>query len=505
MYGGTTSQYSDTKTDYLSGYAPAPSSNLAVGEPASETSTELGGGRQFVIRARGLPWSVTDDEIAEFFEPEIVLRTREQIHRVETNGRFSGEIYLELYTREEEVAAIAKNKNTIGKRYVEVYPAKIEELKRVLEHVGEAKKENILKLRGLPFHVRREEIQDFLQGCELKGAGDGIHFVPDKMGRGTCNGEAFVEMADDSSMEKALAKNKQNIGSRWIEVFRSTKSEMESIIYPDEPLDSYPAMYSHDIDLYGQPPMYGMRGRPPPPHMYPGGPGPYGPPPHGYGPPPGPGFKVKMQGLPYESTRHDIVQFFHPAEVLFLEFVRDNNGRITDCVVEFGNERDHQLALSRHKQNLGRRYVEVYNYEDDEWYPPPPPPPFGGPRPFYPPPIAEFRVQLRGTPFDVTNAEIYSFFGSLKVTGVEMCRDKGGKVQDVFVSLASPKDLEGAIKLNKQNIRHRYVEVYDACGGMGMSGGGGPMRRARPPMPPRGGEYPPPGRGGRVTNYGGFT
>ena len=48
-----------------------------------------------------------------------MLRTREQIHRVETNGRFSGEIYLELYTREEEVAAIAKNKNTIGKRYVE--------------------------------------------------------------------------------------------------------------------------------------------------------------------------------------------------------------------------------------------------------------------------------------------------------------------------------------------------------------------------------------------------
>ena len=41
---------------------------------------------------------------------------------------------------------------------------------------------------------------------------------------------------------------------------------------------------------------------------------------------------------------------------------------------------------------------------------------------------------------------------------------------------------------------HRYVEVYDACGGMGMSGGGGPMRRARPPMPPRGGEYPPPGQ-----------
>ena len=51
-------------------------------------------------------------------------------------------------------------------------------------------------------------------GCELKGEAGAIHFVPDRNGRGTCNGEAFIEMADDSSMDRALAKNKQTIGQR---------------------------------------------------------------------------------------------------------------------------------------------------------------------------------------------------------------------------------------------------------------------------------------------------
>ena len=48
------------------------------------------------------------------------------------------------------------------------------------------------------------------------------------------------------------------------------------------------------------------------------------------------------------------LQFFRPAEVQFLEFVRDSSGRVQDAVVEFGNDNDYQLALSRHKQHMGR-------------------------------------------------------------------------------------------------------------------------------------------------------
>ena len=61
-------------------------------------------------------------------------------------------------------------------------------------------------------------------GCALKSSATavgeqvdlegGIYFVPDRKGRGTCNGEAFVELADLASLEKALAKNKATIGQR---------------------------------------------------------------------------------------------------------------------------------------------------------------------------------------------------------------------------------------------------------------------------------------------------
>jgi len=204
-----------------------------------------------------------------------------------------------------------------------------------------------------------------------------------------------------------------------------------------------------------------------------------------------------MQGLPYETSRQDVIKFFHPAEVIFLEFIRNDSGKITECVCEFGSEQDHSFALSRHKENMGRRYIEVFNVPVDDFEPFDPNGAAGGYYQPGPPPYGGLRIHMQGTPFDVTRDEVYEFFGGILITDVELQRDRAGKVHGVVVSVDTQKDYDAAMQLNKKNIRHRYIELFDAD----MPSGGGPMRGGRPgPGPPRGGGG---GRGGRG-DYGGF-
>ena len=53
---------------------------------------------------------------------------------------------------------------------------------------------------------------------------DGILFVHQADGRAT--GDAFVLFASDDDVSKALSKHKQCIGTRYIELFKSTTAEV---------------------------------------------------------------------------------------------------------------------------------------------------------------------------------------------------------------------------------------------------------------------------------------
>jgi len=53
---------------------------------------------------------------------------------------------------------------------------------------------------------------------------DGILFVHQADGRAT--GDAFVIFASDEDVSKALTKHKQSIGTRYIELFKSTTAEV---------------------------------------------------------------------------------------------------------------------------------------------------------------------------------------------------------------------------------------------------------------------------------------
>lgn len=63
--------------------------------------------------------------------------------------------------------ALAKSNNFIGKRYVEVFESKSGEMEWTCKRMGQPQdrgNEPVVRLRGLPFQVSKEEIAQFFTG-----------------------------------------------------------------------------------------------------------------------------------------------------------------------------------------------------------------------------------------------------------------------------------------------------------------------------------------------------
>lgn len=75
---------------------------------------------------------------------------------------------------------------------------------------------NIIKLRGLPWNSGPKDILDFLKDCDVVDGEKGVHLaISHRDGRP--NGEAFVELASLSDVDKAFEYNKNVLGHRYIE------------------------------------------------------------------------------------------------------------------------------------------------------------------------------------------------------------------------------------------------------------------------------------------------
>ena len=63
--------------------------------------------------------------------------------------------------------------------------------------------------------------------CKVLDESDGVLFVRKPDGRAT--GDAFVLFSEEEDSDKALKKHKDIIGSRYIELFRSTTAEVQQV------------------------------------------------------------------------------------------------------------------------------------------------------------------------------------------------------------------------------------------------------------------------------------
>ncbi|XP_078442549.1 RNA-binding (RRM/RBD/RNP motifs) family protein [Wolffia australiana] len=198
-----------------------------------------------VVRLRGLPFDCTELDILEFFQGLDIV----DILFVHKSGRFSGEAFCVLAYPLQVDFAIQKNRQNMGRRYVEVFRSQRQEYyfavaQEVSEgragsprrapprtRLGDEAKESsehtgVLRMRGLPFSAGKEDILEFFKDFHLSE--DNIFIVVNFDGRAT--GEAFVDFGSAEDSKLAMTRDRMMLGSRYIELFPSATKEMDYAI-----------------------------------------------------------------------------------------------------------------------------------------------------------------------------------------------------------------------------------------------------------------------------------
>jgi RNA recognition motif-containing protein len=197
------------------------------------TTSALGEGHT-VVKLRGLPWGVTPEDIAAFLSPIPVPEGG--VHLMNGgNGRPSGVAYVELHSEDDQKEAVAKDKQSIGGRYIDVFPCSQTELQARL--TGGLERGNVamggamvsgsdsefVKLRGLPYSVQEHEIIAFFQPLPVVA----VQVAYNQSGQPS--GFGFVQFRSAEDANVALGRSNQVLGSRYVEIFRCTRLDMEQV------------------------------------------------------------------------------------------------------------------------------------------------------------------------------------------------------------------------------------------------------------------------------------
>ncbi|VEN45868.1 unnamed protein product [Callosobruchus maculatus] len=370
--------------------------------------------KDYIVKLRGLPWSATEEDIEKFFSDCKILGGREEgIHiTASREGRPSGECFVELEDAEDLELALAKDRDHIGNRYIEVFKVNRAEMEWTIKRSGPqggSDDDGCVRLRGLPFGCSKEEIANFFSGLEI--VPNGITLLTFYSGRSS--GEAYVQFKNREVAEKALLKHREKIGHRYIEIFRSSLAEVNSMAggfesgggpagrgrmggglgYSTRPSpydrgDRYGAGmpgrfqpraarsfkgagFSSDIDSdYGYDRgaiwngsgmrngkdmgrMGGMRGGMYPEDVWVSGPG--------LGGKMGGMHCVHMRGLPFRANEEDIADFFKPIIPIDIRLLQDSTGRASgEADVEFASHDDAIRAMGKDKGHMQHRYIELF-------------------------------------------------------------------------------------------------------------------------------------------------
>ncbi|XP_068178410.1 epithelial splicing regulatory protein 2 isoform X2 [Antennarius striatus] len=307
-----------------------------------------------VIRARGLPWQSSDQDIARFFKGLSIAKGGVALC-LNAQGRRNGEALVRFIDPEHRDLALQRHKHHMGSRYIEVYKATGEEFLKIAggtsnEVAQFLSKENqvIIRMRGLPFTATSQEVLTFL-GPEspVTDGTEGLLFVKYPDGRPT--GDAFVLFSCEEYAQNALKKHKQILGKRYIELFRSTAAEVQQVLnrYMSTPLIStLPPSPIVPVPVLATPPFLPAASNT--------------------------RDCVRLRGLPYTAGIEDILEFMgdHTVDIKphGVHMVLNQQGRPSgDAFIQMkSSDKAFMVAQKCHKKTMKDRYVEVFQCSTEE-------------------------------------------------------------------------------------------------------------------------------------------
>ncbi|XP_038596133.1 epithelial splicing regulatory protein 2 isoform X5 [Tachyglossus aculeatus] len=222
-----------------------------------------------VIRARGLPWQSSDQDIARFFKGLNIAKGGVALC-LNAQGRRNGEALVRFVNSDHRDLALERHKHHMGSRYIEVYKATGDEFLKIAggtsnEVAQFLSRENqvlnrylsapliptlpppllpvlpppyalagscvrdCVRLRGLPYTAGIDDVLDFMGEATADIRPHGVHMVLNQQGRPS--GDAFIQMKSAERAQVAAQRcHKKMMKERYVEVFPCSGDEMSLVL-----------------------------------------------------------------------------------------------------------------------------------------------------------------------------------------------------------------------------------------------------------------------------------
>ncbi|XP_028269429.1 G-rich sequence factor 1 [Parambassis ranga] len=299
--------------------------------PAYQPDSEPEAKEVYIVQVKGIPWSCTAPDLLQFFSECRIRDGANGIHlTMDKLGRPSGQAFIEMEHEEDVSKALEKHRQYLGPRYVEVFEVTNSDAEVILKTAVETPaQEGVVLLRGLPFSCTESDIVQFFSGLAV--VENGITFVTNSRGRRS--GQAYVQFSSQEAADEALQRDRQFIGNRYVEVFPSRKDEICSSRMRTAGVGSDQAQNRTVSQQSSAMPLH----------------------------------YVHMRGLPFQVSGEDIVKFFAPLTVSKILIECGPDGKVSgEADVYFRSHQEAMAAMSRHRMNIGHRYIELFLNSDPD-------------------------------------------------------------------------------------------------------------------------------------------